>query len=150
MILSRQKILDAVENNQIGIVPFVKENLKEASYTFTLGNKLKKLRASKELDSRTDPNFDEVELSSEGYLLMPQEHILGATAESLSLKGRYACMLSTRATIAQMGLDVSQSSFYCEPDTDSVITLEISNSSGIPIRLYLGIKIVKGIFTPVG
>ncbi|HVM73735.1 MAG TPA: hypothetical protein VMU13_02570 [Candidatus Paceibacterota bacterium] len=149
MILSQGKILEALKNGALSIIPFIEGNLKEASYTFTLGNKLRKLKTAKELDSRNDPDFEEIELTSKGYLLQPQDHILGTTTEHLSLRGNFACILSTRATIAQLGLDVSQGSIYCEPDTDNPLTLEISNSSTIPVRLFPGIKIVKGIFVTI-
>ncbi len=90
-----------------------------------------------------------VDFPNDGYVLNPGEHVLGMTAERVTLHGKYSCLLSTRATCAQMGLDVTQSSFYCEPDTDNKFTLEISNTSSLPIRLFKGIKIVKGIFLPI-
>jgi hypothetical protein len=40
MILSKKSILEAVQKGEIGISDFNEDNLKEASYTFTLAPKL--------------------------------------------------------------------------------------------------------------
>lgn len=149
MILSGRSIEQKIKDGEIAITPFDSGNLKAGSYTFTLGKRLRKLKEMPEIDSRTDPILEEVPFLPEGYLLQPGGHILGETAEKVSLNGKIACTLSTRATIAMMGLDVMQSSSYCEPDTNNVITLEISNTSAVPARLFPGIKIVKGVFIPI-
>lgn len=137
MILSGASIERAVENGELGIDPFVKDNLKAASYTFTLGSKL-------------TVNGSEQMIGAEGYTLEPNGFLLGYTQEKLSLRGKYGCFLSTRGSIAQMGLSVLLGSSFAEPDTDQVVTLEIHNVSGAPIRLEVGMKLVKGVFIPVG
>ena len=148
MILTKKAILANVENGSLRIEPFNPSNVKAASYTFTLGTTLRKLKTADELDSRVDPVLEEVPFSEDGYLLNPGEHILGVTKEKVTLNGKFACILSTRPTIALMGLDVMQSSFFCEPNTDNSFTLEITNGGLIPVRLYPGIRITSGIFIP--
>jgi deoxycytidine triphosphate deaminase len=137
MILSGASIERAVADGELGIDPFVKDHIKDASYTFTLGPRL-------------TVNGSEQMIGPEGYLLEPNGFVLGYTEEKLSLRGKYGCFLSTRGSIAQMGLSVLLGSTFAEPDTDQTITLEIHNVSRAPIRLEAGMKLVKGIFIPVG
>jgi dCTP deaminase len=146
MILSARAIEEKIHNGEIVITPFDPKNLKSSSYTFTLGKRLRKLKQEQELDLRVDPVLEEIPFPEDGFVLRPGEFILAETAEKVSLNGKVACTLSTRATIAMAGVDVMQSSSYCEPDTDNTFTLEISNAGSMPVRLFPGIKIVKGVF----
>lgn len=136
MILSKDSILKAVKDGVIGIAPFTEENLKEASYTFTLAPKLL-VRGS------------EVTMDEEGYELQPKKFVVGYTNEKLVLNGKYGCILSTRGSVAQKGVAALLSDQYCEPDTDNIIALAIYNASHTPYKLEVGLKIVKGIFAPV-
>ena len=133
----------------ISITPFDKKNLKPASYILTLGRTLRRLKTVPELDSRVDPEVEEFEIPLEGYSIQPNEHVLGITAEIVALNDKYACSLSNRAGLAMLGLDVSQSSFYCEPDTTHAYTMEMTNNGPFPIRLHVGLRIAKAIFMEV-
>lgn len=149
MFFSKDKIQKLVEEGEIEIVPFNPKNLKGASYTFTLSSKVKVLKKKEFLDSRIDPEFDELEISENGYELKPNEFAIFYTNEKVNLKGKYVCLLSTRSTIAQMGLEIMKCSFFAEPDTNNQFALEITNLGALPVRLYAGIKIVKGVFSGV-
>ena len=52
MILTSEKIKEAIKSGEIVIDPFDENFLKPASYTFTLGNKYRKLKSTKFKDSR--------------------------------------------------------------------------------------------------
>lgn len=149
MFLSANKIKELVAQMEIGITPFSEANLKGASYTFTLDNRVKFLKSKPYLDSRDDPECEESTISENGYELKPGEFAIFYTKEKVNLNGKYVCILSTRATIAQMGLDVIQTSFLAEPDTNNPFALETTNNSSLPVRMYPGTKIVKGVFSLV-
>ncbi len=147
MFLSGEKILKAVKDNKITISNFKKENIKGASYVFTLGSKVTTLKARKFLDSRVDPEFNVKDIGSSGFLLKPGEFAIFHTKEGVKLNGNYVCILSTRPTMAQMGLDTNQGSIFCEPNTDNQFALEIVNNGPIPIKMYAGIRIAIGVFS---
>ena len=146
MILSSSSIEQAIAHGEIGITPFEKENLKGASYTFTLGSKIRipKIGVTTSVDTKAPS--DEHEMDSTGFILEPGKFILGVTRESLALNGKFGCFLSVRGSCAQIGLNALLSSSFAEPDTDNPQILEIQNASQNPIRLYTRMKIVKGIF----
>jgi deoxycytidine triphosphate deaminase len=149
MFFSDQKIQSLVQAGEISIEFFNPQNLKGASYTFTLDSKVRLLKGKNFLDSRVIAEFDEVEIAEDGYELKPNDFAVFYTKERVKLNGKYLCILSTRSTIAHMGLDVIQSSFLAEPDTDNQFSLEITNRGPFPVRLFKGVKIVKGIFCSV-
>jgi deoxycytidine triphosphate deaminase len=157
MILSRDQIKKYIEAGEILISPFNEDLLKAASYTFTLGNKLKRLKAKEFIDSRQDgQEFEEVGIGPDGYLLQPGEFVVCQTAENFKLGRTVACLLSVRGSRAEMGLDFLQSELFCEPEPDShkspeggKLMLRTTNRGPYPVKLFPGIKTVKGIFFEV-
>jgi deoxycytidine triphosphate deaminase len=149
MILSKQSLLTAIHDGDISISPFASENLKEASYTFTLAATIKRIKPVAVLDLRDVTAYDEIIMDEKGYVLEPGGFAVGYTTEHLSLHGKYACTVSTRGTIAQKGFASLLTDTFCEPDTDNTIALAMHNASGMPVLLTPGLKILKGVFTKV-
>lgn len=149
MFLTSDKIKEAISNSELGIAPFDSNLLKDASYTFTLGKIVRTLKNEGALDSREDPLFHEAQISGDGYELKPGSFGIFLTEQKVTLNGKFVCLVSTRATIASMGLDVTQSSFFAEPDTDNQFALEITNRGPLSVKLYPGTKIAKGAFSRV-
>lgn len=149
MILSSQSIKEAIQKSELKIASFDENNLKSASYTFTLADKLLIPKRVPLIIINGEQERQEITIGSDGCLLQPGDFVLGFTAEHLSLKGNFACFLSARGSCAQVGLSVLLSSVFAEPDTDNAIILEIHNVGNSPIKLEAGMKIVKGIFMEV-
>lgn len=151
MILNKEKIKEAVKSKEIIIDPFDDDLLKSASYTFLLGNKMRKLKPVEFIDSRTKiQEFEEFEMGKDGYLLKPGEFIICHTKERLKLSDTIACFLSMKGSPAQIGLDALTCEMFCEPGSEGgwegKLMLETTNNGPYPIKLFLGIKIIKGIF----
>lgn len=149
MVLSDRDILAAREAGELRIEPFLMENLRPASYRYSLGNLLLRPLVSGVIDTRLSPNvnYQRIFLDDAGYILEPGEFILGQIAEKLSLSTGLASFTDGRTHLARLGLEVVMSSMLVEPgQQDSNETLEISNSGPNPICLYPGMPIAKGIF----
>lgn len=123
MILSKNSILAAIAKRDIAIEPFDEAMLKVASYSFTL---------------------------PEDLVLAPDDFKIVETREKLTLSSRVACILSTRRSIAEQGIDALQTDFFCEPDTDNHIRLDFVNHAPTPVTIPAGTPVVKGIFFEVG
>jgi len=147
MFLSQKKLKKLILKHAIRIEPFISENLKLASYTFTLDDKVHILQAAGTIDPTQKIQIVEMVIPNNGFELKPGHFGLFFTREKVTLNNKYVCLLSTRSTIAQLGLDVAQSSIFAEPNTNNKFVLEIVNNGPFPIKLYPGIKIVKGIFS---
>ena len=146
MLLSAEHLQNLIKQKKIRIKPFNANNLKGIGYTFTLGSQVRIPTSEIPLDPRKPVRYTETLISKEGYELQPGAFALFHTKEKVTLNGKYVCMISTRSSIAQLGLDVSQSSFFAEPDTDNEFILEISNNGNLAVRLFNGTKIAKGVF----
>ena len=149
MVISAQKLKKLIEKGEIQIQPFNPSQLKEVAYTFTLGTHFSILKKVEVIDGGNPAGFETESIPASGYVLHPGGFIVGYTQEKIILNHKYICLLSGRSTQAQMGLNVTQSSFLAEPDTEYIFALEISNKSGIPIRIFPGMKIAKGIFLEI-
>ena len=146
MFLSGEKIEQAIKEGSLGILPFDRNNLKGASYTFTLASKILMLKQTGILDVEQKPEYEEHSIGSDGFILKPGTFVLGYTQEKLTLNNKYICFLSARSSLAQVGLNTLLGSFFAEPNTDSPQVIEIHNTASIPIKLRAGMKLVKGVF----
>ena len=63
-------------------------------------------------------------MKEDGYILDPGEFVVGFTAEKLTLPQGIYCILGTRGSRAQLGLDVLQSSTLVEPGSDNQLALK--------------------------
>ena len=150
MFVSGEKIKELVAAGELGITPFNPANVKSASYMFTLDNRVRVTKSEGDfLDARVDAEFSEQIIPEDGLILEPGAFAVFFTKESVNLSGKYICLLSTRSSSAQIGLDISQGSFLCEPESNQQFALEISNHNNVPIKLFPGMKITKGIFSKV-
>jgi dCTP deaminase len=79
------------------------------------------------------------------FTLHPQTMVLGSTFEFLSLPDNIAASIEGRSSWARTGLMVATAS-YVEPGFKGCITLELSNVSNLPIKLFPGVRIGQIIF----
>lgn len=150
MLLSTHQIKQAIEAKRITIEPFDENNFKEASYTFHLSNKIFVYSDNQIVDPmHKEFTRDEITISSDGYLLQPNQFIVGMLEESLELDHTIAGLLSVRGSCAQLGLNTLNSDLFVEPGCSCNLKLAIKNINTTPIKLHAGMPIVKGIFFKV-
>ena len=148
MVLSDKDIKKFIKSGDIVIDPYNEEMIKPASYTFTLNNVFWLPKKVKLLDLKSDQvEYDEITVGDEGLVLKPGDFLLGQIAEKLSISKKLACFLETRTSLARVGLLPLQGATFVQPGQEaSHETLEISNISKSPIKIYPGMRIVKAIF----
>lgn len=150
MILSDKDIRQAIADGRIGIDPFEEKNLKAGSCSLTLAAMAYRLKRVPFIDTRNaKPEYEEITIGEDGYLLEPGGFIVGATRERITLSSDVAAMVSTRGSRAQMGLDAICSSSFVEPGTNNRLALEMHNSGTVPLKLFPGISVVKIFFFPL-
>lgn len=79
------------------------------------------------------------------YILHPQNMIIGATFEYISMPNRIEASIEGRSSWARVGLIIATATTI-EPGFKGCITLELANISNIPIKLYPGVRIAQLIF----
>ncbi len=157
MILTRNRILDAVRTGEIIIDPFDESALDAASYDMTLHHHIRVfIEGLNEIDlmqMAQDANglmniTRIVNIPAESYyLLKPGELVLGMTEEKLTLPPNIAGSLEGRSRFARMGLMVHVTASFLQPGINNIRQVfEIYNASRNAIKLRSGIRIAQVIF----
>jgi dCTP deaminase len=88
-----------------------------------------------ELTSLVEPKGDDP------FLLHPGEFVLGSTLEVVTLPDDLAGRLEGKSSLGRLGLLTHSTAGFIDPGFSGHITLELSNVSNLPIKLYPGMKI---------
>lgn len=148
MFLSDTDILKYKEEGQIGITPFDRKNLGPVSYDLRLHKNFRLFNKTKDVPYiDVKEKFEVTELVDEGYggsiVIHPGEFILGAVNERISLGNNVAAILEGRSSLARIGLIVHATAGLVNPGWKGYLTLEMSNISSLPIKLYVGMRVAK-------
>ncbi|MFW5702836.1 MAG: dCTP deaminase [Candidatus Dojkabacteria bacterium] len=149
MIFSDADIKKNIELGIIEISPFDINCLGPASYKFNLGDKLLVPGDIDVIDfkKKTLPDYKLIDIPEDGYRLKTNEFILAQTKEVITLADDIAMTIEGRSTFARMGIEVTMTSTFIEPDhSNSIITMELKNNGNNAVQLYSGMPLFKGIF----
>lgn len=157
MILTRDKILEAVDAGEIKIEPFDERALDAASYDMMLYHQIRVFvegRNEIDLNDMAQDAHALLELTrivpipaESYYLLKPGELVLGMTVEKLTLAPNIAGSLEGRSRFARMGLMVHVTASFLQPGIRHTRQVfEIFNASRNAIKLRSGIRIAQVVF----
>ena len=82
----------------------------------------------------------EVEAGGE-FVLHPGEFVLGSLYEVVTLGADVAARLEGKSSLGRLGLLTHSTAGFIDPGFSGHVTLELSNTSTLPIKLYPGMKI---------
>jgi dCTP deaminase len=95
-----------------------------------------------------DPSADQpklthlVDVSAEGsFVLHPGEFVLGSTFETVSLGDDVAARLEGKSSLGRLGLLTHSTAGFIDPGFSGHVTLELSNTATLPIKLFPGMKV---------
>lgn len=128
--------------------PYDPERVQPASYDVELGNSFRYFKRSKhvcidprnlqpELTGVTDVHGDGV------FILHPGDFALGMTGEKITLSDMLVARVEGKSSLGRLGLVVHSTAGWIDPGFSGVITLELSNNSPLPIKLYPGMLIAQ-------
>lgn len=109
--------------------------------------------AKEPLDLRSDvpaKYLKEFVMNEEGYVLNPDEFILGSTIEEVSVPDFLAVRFEGKSTLGRIGLTTHVTAGFVDPGFSGRITLEIKNLAPWPIVLYPRMDIGQVSFSLVG
>jgi dCTP deaminase len=129
MILTGTEIQNAVNWGDITIKPFNKEQVNPNSYNFRLLSTILKVS----INENNESSFETIELSNNGYVLLPKVLYLGATNEILGSRN-YAMTLLGKSSIGRLGLFLNITADLGHFGSVSQWTLEMSVVQ--PLRIY--------------
>lgn len=148
-ILTRNEIMNEIQNGNIVIDPFDPENVGPASVDLTLSNKFRIYKQFLEIHD-VDDNADYKKITefveTESIIIKPQQTLLGITREKVILADNICGWLEGRSRFARLGLLVHISASFMQPGISNHQVLEISNVGNVLLRLHAGTKICQFIF----
>ena len=142
MILTDQKILESIENQQIVIKPFDVSNLGTNSYDVHLSKNLA-IYIDQELDAKKHNHIKEVEIGPEGYVIQPGILYLGVTEEYTETHNSVP-FLEGKSSVGRLGIDIHATAGKGDVGFCNTWTLEISCVQ--PVRIYAGMPIGQLIY----
>jgi dCTP deaminase len=164
LILTDREIQAALESKQIIIDPTPKvEAYSSTSLDLTLSRSLRIWKTEKvkgveriicpATEGYRYPDFarefsDPKELDSEGYVIKPQEFVLGWTEENVELptSGRLAARVEGKSSLARLGIGIHITAPTIHAGFQGSIQLEICNHGVLQVRLVLGMRVCQLIF----
>ena len=146
MLLSDRDIRSHIEDGRVRLDPFDPDAVQPASVDVRLD------RSFRLFDNHRydviDPSEDQPDLTrlvemdpDEPLVLHPGEFVLGATYERVTLADGVAARLEGKSSLGRLGLLTHSTAGFIDPGFTGHVTLELSNTATMPIRLWPGMKI---------
>lgn len=132
MILTREKIIEAINSHDIEIIPFDEKFVQPNNYDFHLENYLLKVHRLK----GTKSEIEKIKIPEKGYLLKPNTLYLGNTLEKVS-SDSYSQLLFGDKTIGNLGIWVHISAPLGHTGSSIKWTLEIKCIREVRIYPYM-------------
>ena len=146
MILSDHSIAEALQSGRLLIEPLGEDALQPASLDIRLDRQFRVFRHHRKAyidvrESVEDLTVIEEIADDEPFVLHPSEFVLGSTLERVRLGNDIVARVEGKSSLGRLGLLVHATAGYVDPGWDGHLTMELSNVSNLPIRLYFGMKI---------
>jgi dCTP deaminase len=138
-MLSGEEIIKEVENGNIVIKPFNKEQVNPNSYNLKLGDELV-VYTDDVLDCKKENKTRTIKIPEEGYTLAPNTLYLASTLEYTECP-KYVSQISGRSSIGRIGLTTHISAGFGSVGFKGSWTLGISCVT--PVKVHAGMEICQ-------
>ena len=145
MILSDSEILKCIENGEIIIEPFSRDDLGSNSYDVHLSKHLA-VHKDDVLDAKKHNEIKHFEIPDEGFLLEPGELYLGSTVEYTETN-KHLPILDGKSSVGRLGIDIHATAGIGDVGFKGYWTLELSVTK--PVRVYANMPIGQIIYYDV-
>lgn len=145
-MLSDKDIRAARRDGAIAITPYVPEFVQPSSVDVRLDRIVRVFNLG-HVHSHIDPAVRQegltslVRVGAEGFLLHPGQFVLGSTVERVTLGDQHAARLEGKSSLGRLGLVIHATAGFVDPGFDGHVTLELSNTAPLPIKLHVGMRI---------
>lgn len=145
MILSDKTLLRMIENHTLTISPLEKEQIQPASVDIRLGNTFSIVEDSSTGIITLDKEISYKTISTDTYVLLPNQFILATTMEYFELPDNLTAFVEGRSSLGRMGLFI-QNAGWVDPGFKGEITLELFNANRCAIELKAGRRVGQLVF----
>jgi dCTP deaminase len=144
-VLSDGTIRRLVDEGRIVIDPWDPELVQPASVDLRLGNSFRVFHNHRTtaIDLREPPTNLTEEVTAEMFVIHPGEFVLGVTGEYVELPEDIVARIEGKSSLGRLGLIVHATAGFVDPGFKGTLTLEITNLTRVPIKLYPGLLIAQ-------
>jgi dCTP deaminase len=144
-VLSDGTIRRLVDAGRIVIDPWDPELVQLASVDLRLGNSFRVFHnhRTSAIDLREPPTNLTEAVTGEMFVIHPGEFVLGVTEEYVELPDDIVARIEGKSSLGRLGLIVHATAGFVDPGFKGTLTLEITNLTRVPIKLYPGLLIAQ-------
>ncbi|HEU4656921.1 MAG TPA: dCTP deaminase [Capillimicrobium sp.] len=147
-VLSDGTIRRLVDEGRIRIEPWDPGMVQPASVDVRLGNSFRVFHnhRTSAIDLREPPtNLTEHVTVADGqsFVIHPGEFVLGVTEERVTIPDDVVARIEGKSSLGRLGLIVHATAGFVDPGFEGTLTLEITNLTRVPIKLYPGLPIAQ-------
>ena len=127
------------------IEPFSEGQVQPASYDLRLGNTILYLNNDDNvmIDPRCTDELEYTKVTFDETYLHPGEFALSSTLEKVTMPDYLCARVEGKSSLGRLGLIVHSTAGFVDPGFAGTITLEMTNLTKLPIKLYAGMKIAQ-------
>jgi dCTP deaminase len=147
-VLSDGTIRRLVEEGRIVIDPWDPALVQPASVDLRLGDSFRVFHNHRAaaIDLRDPPTnlTEEVGVGEDApFVIHPGEFVLGHTQEYVEMPEDVVARIEGKSSLGRLGLIVHATAGFVDPGFKGTLTLEITNLTRVPIKLYAGLLIAQ-------
>src|SRR3954451_3042157 len=147
-VLSDGTIRRLVEEGRIAVEPWDPALVQPASIDLRLGDSFRVFHNHRvtAIDLREPPtNLTEEVVVAEGdpFAIHPGEFVLGRTLERVRIPNDVVARIEGKSSLGRLGLIVHATAGFVDPGFEGTLTLEITNLTRVPIKLYPHLAIAQ-------
>ncbi|MBD5149446.1 MAG: dCTP deaminase [Oscillibacter sp.] len=145
MILSDKTIQEMLAAGTLKIDPMTREQVQPASVDIRLGNTFSIVEDSSSGIIALDSEIRYKTITSESYVLLPNQFVLATTMEYFVLPDDVTAFVEGRSSLGRLGLFI-QNAGWVDPGFQGEITLELYNANRCAIELKAGRRVGQLVF----
>jgi len=147
-VLSDGTIRRLIAEGRVRIEPFDDSMVQLASVDLRLGTSFRVFHNHRitAIDLADPPRnlTEHVEVDDdESFVIHPGEFVLGRTQERVELPDDIVARIEGKSSLGRLGLIVHATAGFVDPGFKGTLTLEITNLTRVPIKLYPGLLIAQ-------
>lgn len=150
MILEQADIFNRVTNQKdLEINPWTRQRLQPASYDLALSNRFLVFDPTVEIIDPHDLGdyTRRIEVQPNHYFVLhPGEFVIASTVEALRIPHDLVGILNGKSSLGRLGLQIHATAGFFDPGFRGTATLEMSNISRLPMRLWPGMLVAQMAF----
>ena len=147
-MLSDGTITRLIEEGHIRIEPWDPGLVQPASIDLRLGTSFRVFHnhraAAIDLNDPPRDLTEHIEITDDRpFVIHPGEFVLGRTLEQVAIPDDIVARIEGKSSLGRLGLIVHATAGFVDPGFSGTLTLEITNLTRVPIKLYAGKPIAQ-------